>query len=614
MLKDIKERRLARYVATYCAAGWAVLQVLDQVVGQGIVPEPVYRVALTLFLCAMPGAFILSWFHGARGRQRMPSLERWMLAGVGAFALSASAVVAGLGRPSGAEAGVALEAIDDPRRVAVLYFDTRGGEDAEFLAAGLTEALIDELGSVDELQVVSRNGSALYRESPAAPDSIGRALEVGLLVTGTVAQAGDRVRITADMVEARGGEQLHAIRIERPREELFDLQDDLAREVALFLREKIGEEIGDIEVRGGTDVLEAWELVQRAEQASVDAGRLVAADDLHGAETRLQEADGLLARAEAADPAWPHPVVRRGWMAYQQSRLGGMDRGHYERWIATGLGHAERALALAPSDPDALELQATLLYWRHLLNLDPDHSAETSAFHRAEEGFRAALAADPGRGSAWASLSHLLLNKGEVAEAKLAAVRAYESDPYLQNANLTLWRLFQSSWDLADAVEARRWCGEGVRRFPADFRFHQCRLMLYALKGQEPDLADAEAQMEAFTGGSPPQVREINRRRGAMYLSMALVRANLPDSARAVAIGARASGELDPLRELALLESIPRVWMGDIEEAVRLLGLYMAANANAAEGYRNSLLQGTLPWYHQGLADDPRFRSLVGAP
>jgi len=56
-------------------------------------------------------------------------------------------------------------------------------------------------------------------------------------------------------------------------------------------------------------------------------------------------------------------------------------------------------------------------------------------------------------------LSHLLANKSESAESKLAALRAYEADPYLGNADVILWRLFLSSYDLDDRIEAPRWPG-----------------------------------------------------------------------------------------------------------------------------------------------------------
>ena len=616
VLKDIVERRIFRFVVAYGAASWAALEVVDQLVGNEVVPDFAYRSTLALVLCGLPGALIVSWFHGAKGRQGMPPLERWLLSGVAVFALvttgfvTRSEIASSEAPPASRELGTT----EDPRRLAVLYFEPRGGGDAEFLASGLTETLIDQLSAVQGLHVVSRNASQLYRGAVLPPDSIGRALQVGALVGGTVALSGERVRVDVTLTAASSGEQFASRRLERPRTEIFALQDELGDTVSVFLRRAIGEELGTRIQRAETRSIEAWELVQRAARAEHGEATLVASGDLEAASRSLSAGDSLLALAEAADPAWSEPTVRRGWLAYRQSRLGGMDRLHYETWIARGLEHATRALAADPRSPRALELRATLQYWRYLLNLAGTPAEADELFHDAEKGFRAAISAAGGSmASAQTSLSHLLINKGEVAEAKLNALQAYGTDPFLENAHLTIWRIFTSSWSLQDDVEARRYCDEGVRRFPDDFRFRQCQLMAMALAGAPPDIPRAWSLVEEFAAASPPQVREVNRRRGLMYVSMALARAGLPDSARAVALRARAGTDIDPLRELAHLESQVRTWLGDAEEAVRLLGTYLAANPGEMEGYRDAVVRSDLPWYHQALLDEPRFRSLVGA-
>jgi tetratricopeptide (TPR) repeat protein len=289
-----------------------------------------------------------------------------------------------------------------------------------------------------------------------------------------------------------------------------------------------------------------------------------------------------------------------------------MDRAHYREWIGNGVVLADRALALDSANASAQELRATLVYWKVLLNLaDGDEDANTLV-HEAEAGFRRAIAASDAAASAYNSLSHLLLNKGEPAEAKLNALHAYQQDPFLENANLTLWRIFQSSWVLQDAVEANRYCKEGGRRFAEDFRFQQCELMLMALPGQQPDIARAWQLLERFAELSPPQVRDVNRQRGRTYVAMALARAGMPDSVRAVLRQTRASSEIDPLREIPWLASVALTWIGDTEEAVRRLSLYLAANPEELANYKEQASQGELPWYHQALVDDPRFRAFAG--
>jgi len=608
--KDLRERRVVQFLLTYAAAGWLVLQLVDQVVDRSVLPEVVYRVVLTLVVCGFPGAVIVSWFHGARGAQEAPTIEKWLLGVVSIFAVSASAWVARANVAAGVPGGpIELGDTEDPRRVAVLYFGSQGGgDDAEFLATGLTESLIEELGTVDSLTVVSRNGSQLYRDEPRpAPDSIGRALAVGTLVDGTVAVAGDRVRVTINVVNAADGKQLESTRFERPRQEIFDLQDTLSLQVADFLRRQIGQELGQIVLRRGTSSQEAWELVQQAAVVTDRAREALGNGDVEGASQSYEVADGILGRAETADPTWAEPITRRGWLAYRQSRLGGFDRAQYDQWIAVGLVHADRALATEPGDASALELRGTLLYWRILLNLIPDPNVASDAFQEAERLLRAA-----GTPSAKSSLSHLLSRKGDVQLAYAAARDSYDADPFLENANLTLWRMTRTQWDLGDDRQTRRWCDEGLRRFPEDFRFRQCQLMLYALPAVPPDVPAAWERMRVFVEMSPPQVREINEKQGLQYVAMALVRAGLADSARAVMVRGRASSEIDPVRDIALLESMPRSWLGDWEEVVRLMGTYLSANPSAVDGYKQSLASNELFWYHSRLQDRPEFRALLG--
>lgn len=620
-IQDLRERHVAQYVVTYCGVGWLVLEAVDQVVDRSVLPEIAYRLILTLFLCGLPGALIVSWFHGAKGRQTVSRVERWLLVGVALFALTTTGWVARSAMAPAETGEAAIPPEQDPSRVAVLYFDSRGGgEDLDLLASGLTEGLIDELSPVDALTVVSRNGSELFRDSPAPADSIGRTLKVGTLVDGVVAEAGDQIRVTVNMIEASTGKQLETTQVTRPREDLFALQDSLAHQVSLFLRQQIGLEVGELRVRSGTRVVEAWELLQRAEQVEDEADDRLARGDVEGASAALLRADSVLARAREADPTWTEPLVRRAWLAYRQSRLGGMDRSHYEKWLRVGMQHAEAALAEAPNDADALEVKATLQYWRYLLNLAGDPREAQRLLDEAEAGFRAAIAANPRQASALTSLSHLLLRKGDVAEAKLMAEASYEADPYLENVNLTLWRLVSTSWELGDDVELRRHCRTGRERFPEDYRFSQCRLMAFAMSGSEDDVPQAWNDLEEFVELTPSQLEDVGRKRGLMYIAMGLGRLSrqgagrpaLADSARHVVARGRGSPEEDPLRELALLGSIARTWLGDYDEAVQLLGAYIAANPGLRDAYRSAVETGTLPWYHQDLADQPAFRRLLG--
>jgi hypothetical protein len=136
--------------------------------------------------------------------------------------------------------------------------------------------------------------------------------------------------------------------------------------------------------------------------------------------------------------------------------------------------------------------------------------------------------------------------------------------------------------------------------------------MMFALPQQAPNAADAWRHYARFVELSPTPVRQFNEKKGLMYVAMALVRAQLPDSALAVATRGRAGADIDPLRELALLEAIPRSWAGDHATAADQFALYLAANAGQRDALRTAAQQNSLYWYLKELADQPRFRELIG--
>jgi serine/threonine-protein kinase len=538
-------------------------------------------------------------------RRTLPGKRVW--AGGGAVLLAAALGLViwrfGFGpKPVDASSGL------DPRRIAVLYMESQGTDSLSYLADGLTEALIRELSGVSELKVISSNGVQPYKGGKTSVIDISRALQVGSVVLGRVAQSGDRLRVNVSLIDAGDGTEIGSRTVERRPNEIFALQDDLAKEVSSFLRIQLGKEVELRENRAGTRDAAAWGLLQKAQEESRSADRLVPSGDTTAVYRLYAQADSLYAQAEAADPKWPAPMVQRGWLAYRQSRLAGsFDKSSYDTWTQRGLAHAERALLVDPEDPDALELRGTLRYWRWLLNLEPNASRAAELFSEAERDLRAAVDKNPIQASAWTSLSHLLINKQEPAEAKLAALRAYEADPYLTNANQTLWRLFSTSVDLDDPVEARHWCDEGGRRFAQDPRFAECRFWVGFLKGQKPDVDSAWLSMQRYVELSSPNQREFWQLRGQMIMAAVLARAGLKDSARSVIIRSRADAGVDPARELAQWEAVARTILGDKDEAITQLGIWLATNPQQ----RASMAKDNL-WWWKDLRGEERYKQLLG--
>jgi serine/threonine-protein kinase len=541
----------------------------------------------------------------------LPAARRFSPRTIGLAAgviLVMGAVAAWLWLPRSGRAGGASGGLD-PRTVAVRYFeDLSPGKELGYLADGLTEGLIDQLSPVPGLSVISRNGVAPYRNTDVSRDSIARALGVGSLIEGTVEPVAGRLRVTVRLVDGPSGADLDRKSYELAAGSAATVRDSITQEVSRMLRARLGEEIRMRERRAGTANVDAWVFLQRGERLRKDAEASLAAADTAAAGRLLASADSLFASASSRDAAWVRPWVERGWTAHQQLDLAsGFDPEYYRRWLTTGLGYAERALALAGSDADGLELRGTVRYYQWILNLAPNSAAADALLRGAQADLEGSVAANPQQAGAWALLSHLHMRLSRTAEGKLAALRAYEADPYLAQASSVLWRLYQSSLDLEDGVEAAKWCAEGGRRFPAERNFVECQITVNALPGQRPDVARMWQLLDENVNLYPPNQREYRRRRGEMLVAMTLVRAGLADSADHVALRARGP-TLDPTTDLVYIEAMLRNMMGDRDEALRLVGVHLAANpqdrATMAKDYT---------WWWAGIRDDPRFKALVGA-
>jgi TolB-like protein/tetratricopeptide (TPR) repeat protein len=498
----------------------------------------------------------------------------------------------------------------DPNHIAVLYFDDRSeGGKLRFLADGLTEALIDELSTVKGLKVISRNGVARFKGKDVPPDSVQRALKVGTIVKGSVAQSGDRLQVSVSLADALTGDAIgRAKTIEAPRGDLFKLQDSIAKEVSQGLRTQLGTEIESIVNRPGTSNEQAWEAFQRAKQTLAGVDEVLATGGIQPALDRLTSADSELASIEAMDKKWAAPVVQRGFAAHRKVLLlANTDPSQIKKWLEVASGHADRAIALSPKDANALELRGTVRYFLWSYGFAPDPAAPTKLLDESEADFRAAVLANPLQATAWNALSFVLQAKNKYSESKLAAQTAYDSDPYLKDIGKTIWRLFQNSYALNSRTESEKWCTVGRQRDPNNIRFSECRLWLYTLDGPKPNVDSLWGAYREWIDKSPPSVRPLNALKGGMFVANGLFRAGLVDSARAVAERSRGNPQIDPASVLTLYEAQMRAQLGQTEEAVRLLARYYAQQPQF-----HAFAKDDDAWYWDKIRSDPRFKALVG--
>ncbi|MBA3554919.1 MAG: hypothetical protein H0W29_09215, partial [Gemmatimonadales bacterium] len=498
----------------------------------------------------------------------------------------------------------------DAQRVAVMYFQDLGaGDSLRYLADGLTEGLIRQLSEVQTLDVISPNGVAPYRGDSIPRDSVARALKAGTLVQGTVEPEGGRLRVTVRLVDGASGVDYQRASFEQPMADILSIQDSLVQEVAGLIRQRLGQEIRVRAQRESTASPAAWALVQRAEQARKRAEASVsAAESTAVVERSLEQADSLYARAQAVDPRWGDPPVGRARVAYRRSRLAVEDPLAAKTWIDRGIRRSEEALALDSRNPDALEVRGTLRYWGWLLGVEPDPEAARKLLAAAQGDLENSVKVRPAQAGAWAILSHLYNVTGGETDAKLAARRAYDEDAYLSNADQVLSRLFLSSYDLGQFVDAVHWCNEGQYRFPDDFKFVSCQLWLMTSRAKEPDPELAWTLADSLGKLAPAPEREFESRKARLAVAAVLARKGLADSARAVVQRSRGDTEVDPTRDLAYIEAFVRTLLNDREEAVQSLKVYVSANPD-----RRVDLADDSGWWFRGLQDFPQFQELVRA-
>ena len=576
------------------------------------VPEGVERAVMQALAKAPADRFsTVSDFDAALASSagpRLVSRRSWRRGA--AMAAGAALLLAGLAwlaqRSRSSQPSEALDA--DPTRVAVLYFDDLSdGGALRSVAGGLTEDLIDALGQVPTLHVISPNGVRPFVGRHAPPDSIGRVLRVGTLVSGSVERSADVLRVAVRLIDAQSGLQLQSRTLEYPAGDLFRLQDELAQEVSRFLRVRLGREVLLRERRKGTRSVAAWERMQDGEGARDAATALRSHGGSAAAKRALDSADSLFAQAGALDRDWADPLVLRGWVAADRLELAENGSPDSLRvWFRQGVAQADRALELRPEDPSALEVRGTLRYRYWLAT-----GSASAQIDSAEHDLRAAaVTANRSQARAWGTLSALLQAKGQLVEANLLAGQAYQADAYLSESPQLLFRLYYTSLDLGKEQDAIRWCDVGFSRFPEDWRFTFCQLSILAWPGPVPsgnpsaNVARAWKLLGQLERLTPPEERAALPR-WQIKVAGVLGRAGLIDSADAVIRRARAAAPGDP--EMDFYEAEARMLLGDREATLRLLARDVAANPRFKEYMR------VYPVFRP-LWSDPRFDALLRSP
>jgi TolB-like protein len=274
--------------------------------------------------------------------------------------------------------------------VAVLYFENQSRDSANaYLAEGLTEAIITQLGDLPRLTVKSRFLVRRYQGVAASTDPavIGLALGAAYLVTGSVQRAGNRLRVTAELARASSGDRVWGQQYDRSDGDVFAIQEDIARGVATG-------------VAGRLLPAEAAALAVRPTRNNEAYDRLLRGDVLLARRnwTSVGAAIAEYGTAARLDPSLASAWARIGLANAIRLYWGwGDGTPPPDSVLANGWAAADRALALDSSSSDGWMARGYLLMFRHPRTWDG-----------AEEAMRRAVALNPRNAEAWQQLGDLL--------------------------------------------------------------------------------------------------------------------------------------------------------------------------------------------------------------
>jgi TolB-like protein len=240
-------------------------------------------------------------------------------------------------------------ALPDKPSIAVLPFQNMSGDaEQEYFADGITEDIITALSRIPSLFVIARNSSFAYKGKAIDIRQIGRELGVRYVLEGSVRKAGQRLRITGQLVESETGSHLWADRFDSVLEDVFDLQDRVTVAVAGAIEPSIGQAEIRRANRKPTENLQAYDWLLRA----IGERQLYSRDSCDraiGMARRAIELDPRYAQAYAYLAVWVMIRWINGWMEDEAAET------------AEGVRFAHLAVQLAPNDSVVLTLAALAL-------------------------------------------------------------------------------------------------------------------------------------------------------------------------------------------------------------------------------------------------------------
>jgi adenylate cyclase len=433
----------------------------------------------------------------------------------------------------------------------------------EYFADGLTEELISALSRIQGIRVIARTSVLGYKASPKSVAQIGSELGVGSVLEGSVRKAGDRVRISLQLIDVASQEHAWAETYDRQLADIFAIQSEVAESTAKAIRVELSAGARDYIRRPPTSNLRAYELYLRS-------GLREGAPSTES----YRHSRALLEEAIRIDPEFAAAHARLGNLFVQAAGDWEPHHSAFERARAS----ISRALELDPQSSEGHGALANLV-------MQQDHDWE-----RARSEFERAIALNPSNTGSRVTYATLLGVLGDVAGAEAQLKEAVATDPASVAARLALVQHALLKGDVPLALERRR----ELKAEDVDPVWeHVSFALAYAARGRT---SDARAELTAAGRPKTPFER----------IAHALVLGQLGDPADARGVLQDIEG--DPEFGFVSRDFVAALYaiVGEKERALELIG------RTVEEGESGLWLRYNLPMF-DSIRNDPRFVAALRA-
>jgi len=401
-LEELKRRKVIRVVVAYVIVGWLLIQVAETTFDPMGLPPWSLTLVIVLVILGLPLATILAWGFDltSSGIEKTPAVGEQ------------------LATPEGLS-------------IAVLPFpDMSAEKDQEHFCDGLTEELLNVLTRIPKLRVASRTSSFSFKGKETDLKAAAGKLQVAHILEGSVRKSGNKIRVTAQLIEAGTDSHLWSETYDRELDDIFAIQDDIASQILEAMKCQLG---SDSLIDATTDNSTAYQYFLRSRGYAIS-----------GSMRDIELSVDMLQKAVQTDPEF-----LRAWVYLaEQCDIYANFFSKDEKWQRLADEAAEKATELAPDRAES-----------HLARGYAHATGER--FADSERELRKALELDQSLGIAWHHLARAQQHQGKISDAIASYEKATEYDPDDYVSPLLCTTMYFAANDIAGS---RKIAAVGVER------------------------------------------------------------------------------------------------------------------------------------------------------